>query len=360
MIFNSAGRLIKKSFTVNNKELEPVQTFCYLGFDFKPSGTVKCAMNTLYDKACKGMRPLMCAIARFNIPVKTSLKLFHTYISPIMLYNVENWATLSDKKIEKFAINAIFSDIADSKTDTLHRKFLKYILGVSKSCPNIAVYGETGDIPLSLKGYGLLINYWYRISRQHNNTLVKKALQENINLRTNWIITIENIIRYFNLCDKIDNPGKFKSCIKDSMKSKYKEWWAKSLKDSDNGRLNFYSTVKHKFRDENYLQLPYFCQRRIIAKFRCSDHQLEIEKGRHKKPVKTPRDERFCRLCNNNLIETEEHFLAECKFYDHIKGKYDLGKIEIRNGFIDNVNPCTFGQYLIEAFELRKEYLNAL
>jgi hypothetical protein len=108
------------------------------------------------------------------------------------------------------------------------------------------------------------------------------------------------------------------------------------------------------------LQLPYFCQCRIIAKFRCSDLHLEIEKDRHKKPVKTPRDERFCRLSNNNLIETEEHLLAEGKFYDHIKGKYDLGKIEIRNGFIDNMNPGGFGQYLIEAFELRKEYLHAL
>ena len=124
MIFNLAGRLIKKKFTINDKELEPVQTFYYLGFDFKPSSTVKCAMNTLYDKACKAMRPLMCVIARFNIPVKTSVKLFHTYISPIMLYNYENWATLTNKKIESVATDSIFADIADSKTDTLHRKFL--------------------------------------------------------------------------------------------------------------------------------------------------------------------------------------------------------------------------------------------
>ena len=352
--------LLKIPFTINNKELEYVTTFCYLGFDFKPSGTVKCAMNNLYDKACKGMRPLMCAIARFNIPVNIALKLFHTYISPIMLYNVENWVTLSDKKLENFHTKSIFTGINDSKADTLHRKFLKYILGVTKSCPNIAVYGETGDIPLSMKGYELLINYWYRISREHDNMLVKKALQENINLRTNWIITIEKIIGYFNLCDKIDNPNKFKISVKESMQSKYKEFWAKSLEDSDNGRLDFYCKVKHKFSSENYLQLPYFSQRRIITKLKCSDHHLEIEKGRHKKPEKTPRDQRFCKLCNNNLIETEEHFLVECKFYDTIKHKYDLENFEIRNEFIDNENPSILGQYLIEAFELRKEYLDSL
>ena len=40
MVFNKSGRLIKKYFEVNGKMLEPVQTFCYLGFDIKDSGTV--------------------------------------------------------------------------------------------------------------------------------------------------------------------------------------------------------------------------------------------------------------------------------------------------------------------------------
>ena len=50
----------------------------------------------------------------------------------------------------------------------------------------------------------------------------------------------------------------------------------------------------------------------------------------------------------------------DCKFYDMIKHKYDLVNIEIRNEFIDNVNCSILGQYLIEAFELRKEYLDSL
>ena len=276
-----------------------------------------------------------------------------------MLYNVENWAILNDKTIKNFANNSLFADIADSKTDTLHRKFLKYILGVSKSCPNLAVYGETGDTPLSLKGYNLMINYWYRISRQDDNTLVKKALKENTLLRTNWILTVENIIRYFNLSDKIDNPSGFKKFVADTIRSKYKEWWAKSLNELDNGRLNFYRTIKHKFSEENYLQLPHFGQRRVIAKFKCSDHQLEIEKGRHKKPEKIPRERRLCRLCNKNSIETEEHFLAECTFYDQLKCKYNLSGIEITEGLFDNMNPTILAQYLNEAFTLRKERLGA-
>ena len=159
MIFNPLGRYLKKQFNIESQLLESVNTFCYLGFEVKPSGTVKHALNTLHEKAKKALQPLMCAISRFNIPAKTAIRLFHTFVSPILLYSVENWTTLTDKKLENFTDIELFNDTNKSKTDVIHRKILKYVLGVSKSCPNMAVYGETGEVPLSLKGYGLLLNY---------------------------------------------------------------------------------------------------------------------------------------------------------------------------------------------------------
>ena len=97
MVFNQTGKFFKMYFTVDGKKIEPVQTFWYLGFDLKSSGAVTHAMNILNDKAKKALQPLLCTIARFNLPVINSLKLFHTFISPIILYHVENWATLGDR-----------------------------------------------------------------------------------------------------------------------------------------------------------------------------------------------------------------------------------------------------------------------
>ena len=108
MVFNQAGRVIKNPFNLNNETLEQVQSFCYLGIDIKCSGTVKHPMNILCDKANKALRPLLCAIARFKIPAKTSIRLFHTFISPILLYNAENWAILSDKGIKKTSTTTLF------------------------------------------------------------------------------------------------------------------------------------------------------------------------------------------------------------------------------------------------------------
>ena len=90
-------------------------------------------------------------------------------------------------------------------------------MGVSRSCPNLAIYGDTGELPLSLKSYRLTLNFWHRVTNMSNDTLVKIALLENISLRTNWIITIEKLINTLNIADKIDDPSKFRQAAQDSL-----------------------------------------------------------------------------------------------------------------------------------------------
>ena len=67
MIFNIAGRLIKTNFFINGEPLEPVKSFCYLGFEVVPSGIVTHAMNALNDKSKKALHPLLSAIAKFDL-----------------------------------------------------------------------------------------------------------------------------------------------------------------------------------------------------------------------------------------------------------------------------------------------------
>ena len=153
MVFNQAGKFMKNVFKIQGVALEPIQSFCYLGFNVKCSRTVKHAMNILCDKTNKALRSLLCAIARFNIPAKTSIHLFHTFISPILLYNAENWASMNNRKLQNFNDDTLISETSSSKIHVTHRKLLKFVLGVSKSCPNLAIYGETGETPISLKSY---------------------------------------------------------------------------------------------------------------------------------------------------------------------------------------------------------------
>ena len=155
MTFNQTGRLIRSPYALNGEALEQVQSFCYLGFDIKCSGIVKHAMNILCDKASKALRPLLCAIARFNISTKTSINLFHTLIFPTVLYNAENWGTLNDKMRRNFTI---FDDIAESKVNVIHRNLLKFILGVNPAL----IWRYTAELgkPLCLlKNIDLLLTF---------------------------------------------------------------------------------------------------------------------------------------------------------------------------------------------------------
>ena len=342
MTFNQAGKMLHNPFFLDDKVLEQVQSFCYLGFDVKCSGTVKHAMNVLRDKANKALRPLLCAIARFNIPVRTSIRLFHTFISPILLYNAENWVTLTDKKLQNFSNSIIFDEISNSKIDITHRKLLKFVLGVSKSCPNLAIYGETGEVPLSLKSYRLALNFWHRVTQLPDTTLAKKALLENISLRTNWILTIEKLLGCFNLADKIGNHEKFKKITKFEMDRGYSNHWITELRKPDLSRLSFYKEIKGEFKMETYLQTTNPEHRKYIAKIRCSDHSLQIEKGRHRN---IPRTERKCKLCSTDEIETEKHFLLKCNKYELLKINYNIAEYTTISEFFNDMEKTDLGSF---------------
>ena len=60
--------------------------------------------------------------------------------------------------------------------------------------------------------------------------------------------------------------------------------------------------------------MPFPKFRFLIAKFRTSAHDLEIERGRYTKP-KTPVTDRVCKMCDLFVTEDEYHFLMICPHY---------------------------------------------
>lgn len=83
-----------------------------------------------------------------------------------------------------------------------------YVLGVGKNTPNLAVMGDTGEIPLLYKGFRLMLNYWHRLHALPNESLAKKALIENVQMRTTWIRTIEKLLNLFQITYS-ENNDKF-------------------------------------------------------------------------------------------------------------------------------------------------------
>ena len=310
------------------------------------------AMNVLNDKAKKALHPLMGAIAKFDLPGKLAIRLFHTYIAPILLYSVENWSILSNVDLQRFNECTLFQKTDKSRTDVVHRKLLKYVLGVSKTCHNIALYGDTGEVPLSLKGYRLMLNYWKRVSALPDKSLAKKALIENANLRTNWILTIEKLVRLFRLIEVPDK--KFKSKTNEKVTQYFINNWKNKLENEDISRLKTYKVINNDFTLPKYLGLPYQL-RKVISRTRCSNHPLAIEKGRQKNP-KIPREERLCKLCDEGTVEDENHFLLNCTTYTFFRNHHQMNFQNISD-MINMDDQRKLAQFLNSAFELRERLL---
>ena len=165
------------------------------------------------------------------------------------------------------------------------------------------------------------------------------------------------MLNIFNLTELPKIVPQFKQKTKKTI-NEFITFWENNKTGQKNPRLEFYNEIKTAFLLEKYLDLPDFLHRKTITKLRCSDHSLEIEKGRHSK---TPREARHCKLCDCGQVETEEYFLLKCHFFDKLKDRYLVMQSDDLKTLmtITDIRPKIFGEYLIEALETRnKAYEN--
>ena len=319
MIFNKSGRKSKEQLYMEGNELENVQTFTYLGIDISASGSFTHAIKELSSKAKKAMIPLYKTVIQFQMPFNKSLRLFQTFIEPILLYNAENWSILTNKQITKCKNmhNSLYDIGFKSPMTTAQLKYFKFILGLTRQCPNMAVLGEVSETPLFLKAYTAMLKFWNRVRHMSDETLVNKAYLENVEMNSNWCQTIQILNASQNLNTTTHSNVEFPKVAKHNIRSNFTRYWKSRINDQNiEKKLELYSKVKHTFKRDPYLNIPSFRKRQILSKFLCSNHKLEIEIGRHKN---IPRQDRLCKVCDLGVVEDESHFLIVCPVYSDIR-----------------------------------------
>ena len=108
-------------------------------------------------------------------------------------------------------------------------------------------------------------------------------------------------------------------------------------------------------------------ENRKIVKFRLSNHNLLIEKGRHTRP-RLERNDRKCFICKEK-IENEMHFITECPLYENErvilyeacrKNCKNFASLTKEQKFIFVMtNECvnvirSLGKFVFESFKLRE------
>ena len=243
-------------------------------------------------------------------------------MEPILLYGAEIW--LSD-----FNININKCD--NLPFEKIQHLVFKDILGVHSKASNLAVKHELGELPLCLKGFSLMFNYFLRLNSDKQQNGIKTeiliaAIQEDTTLKNNtlsesWQKQLHTLNRKLNLTTLTIS----KTAFKDTLTQSYKNNVATELQNirlNNSGKLVFYSQIKGKYEMQDYLKFPIKKSvRASLTKLRISAHSLEIETGRYHKPPK-PKENRYCNYCKN-IVEDECHFIYSCPLYNTLRMRFD-------------------------------------
>jgi hypothetical protein len=215
----------------------------------------------------------------------------------------------------------ILSVIDRFSMQKVHFKICKSVLEIKKTSSNIAATSELGRLPLDTFIKTQVILYFSRINCKEINPLVQEAFKLNKTLSQDgiytWYTFAREILAEFDINEEdifvlepfklIKNP--MKNSTKRVVKEKYDQTILEKLSNLDeNSKLFLCNKLKNEIKLEDYLStLKNFNSRKIVTKFRISDHKLEIEIGQYKK---VPKEQRICKACK--VLDDEKHFFLNC------------------------------------------------
>ncbi len=158
-----------------------------------------------------------------------------------------------------------------------------------------------------------------------DNCLPKIILNWDANLKyiTTWSNNMKEVLYQLNMNDNFDNrnPVSINSVWALLHENICKNWKGNIFKMS---KLRTYVKFKKRFEVEPYILSFMNHKRSYLAQFRSGILPLQIEVGRWaNKNV----EERLCLVCNEGLVEDEQHFIFHCYYYNpkrcHFLGTHD-------------------------------------
>ena len=155
-------------FMINNKRIETVNDYTYLGVNFSSNGSFIRHKEKLQEKAGRSI----FAFRRYLDPSKLSInvcnKLFDALFLSILTYSSEVWGAYDKNE------NTTWEKDTIEKT---HINFCKVFLGVNKRSPNEASRNELGRLPLKLQITQNIIKYWFHLKGLKINSIAGLCLE---------------------------------------------------------------------------------------------------------------------------------------------------------------------------------------
>ena len=317
MVFRNGGPLrSNEKWYFNGKLLEVVNAYKYLGTMFSPKLVWTLCQKTLAAQAKKGLYLLRkYNYACNNLPIDVQFELFDSMIAPILLYSAEVWGFCKTEHIER-----------------VHTGFCRYVLGVPSHTPTAAVLAETGRYPMYVHYHRRCVKFWLKLLSMPDTRYPKACYNMLLSLdqvgRNTWAGSVRQLLCTYGFQDvweaqSVENINVFLREFTNRVKSAYDSEWEHTVAQSS--KLTLFRSLKPDgIVRESYLRnVTLKVYRSGLTKFRCSAHELRIEKGRHSNELLA---DRVCRLClkhtGNYVLEDEFHFLMCCPLYENLRGQY--------------------------------------
>lgn len=107
IIFSKGRQKENVQIKYNDKFIEVVTDFNYLGIVFSRTGSFKIAIQKLAEKATKALYEVLKKGRFHNLSVQCQLDLFDKIVQPILLYGCEVWGFSNIAIIERFISNFV-------------------------------------------------------------------------------------------------------------------------------------------------------------------------------------------------------------------------------------------------------------
>lgn len=289
-------------FYFNGHKLNYVNKFTYLGVTISSNGCFNQAQLALSKQAMKALFSLNSLFDIVEMHISEKIKLFDSMVSPI-LYGSEVWGFYKSRNIE-----------------SVYPKFLKQILNVRQQTTNSAVYGELGQFPLHVIRNVRIVKFSFKIMKDPDSLMYKLCFMKNAHgmFVNEWTVNLKKLLDnlgFAYLLNSNDFEYQQLNIVIQRIYDQYIQQWFGEVGTLN--KLESYRLFKDSFTCEKYLSCVVNTKYRVaLTRFRCSAHKLLIEEGRYRNII---REERICRLCNMNLVESEYHFLLVCPLYRELR-----------------------------------------
>lgn len=304
----------KYNFLVNNKQIEIVKDYTYLGVNFSSNGSFANHKEKLKEKTRRSIFATRRYLDFSKLPTKICNKIFDALFLPILTYSSEVWGAYDRND------NSTWEKDTIEKT---HIYFCKLYLGVNKRSPNVATRNELGRLPLKLQISMNILKYWIHLEKLQKNSIANLCLgisnrlaEENKQCLVSKVNTLCDNNNINKTIINVDNPFCEMRKIQNSISTSLNVHQLNLI--NLNKKLKFYSMFKFDTKQSEFLNhIKNPLHKRTASKFRIGNHSLKIETGRFTIP-KIPENMRTCPHCLTP-VEDEIHFLLRCSLYNDLR-----------------------------------------